>query len=231
MGTVTDSKHPTKTEQKWQAVLNVQGHNVHFKLDTGAEANVLPVTVFNQMKSVKLEKTKTLLCAFGEHQVIPLCTVTLDCTTAKGERLLFYVTDSAAVPILSHKACDDLNLIKRVYMNVNQPTKTPSLTKDRMRHEYKDVFTGVGEFDKVYHMELNPDAQGVIQPPRKIPYAIQPKLKEALDQLKVLNIIADVDEPTEWDSREEIWRPQAMFGSAITERRYQARAARHTKAV
>ena len=200
VGTVTDSKHPTKTEQKWQAVLNVQGHNVQFKLDTGAEANVLPITVFSRMKSVKLEKTKTLLCAFGEHQAIPLGTVTLDCITAKGdsERLLFYVTDSADVPILSHKACDYLNLIKRVYMN--KTTKTPSLTKDRMRHEYNDVFTGVGEFDKVYHMELNPDAQGVIQPPKKIPYAIQPKLKEALDRLKVQNIIADVDEPTEWVS-------------------------------
>ena len=63
-----------------------------------------------------------------------------------------------------------------------------------------DVFTGVGEYDKVDHMELNPDAQGVIQPPRKIPYAIQPKLKEALDQLKVQNIIAGVDKPTEWVS-------------------------------
>ena len=65
---------------------------------------MLPVTVFNRMKSVKLEKTKTLLCAF-RYQVIPLGTVTLDCTTAKGdsERLLFYVTDSADVPILSHK--------------------------------------------------------------------------------------------------------------------------------
>ena len=77
---------------------------------------MLPVTLFNRMKSVKLEKTKTLLCAFGEHQVIPLGAVTLDCTTSKGdsERLLFYVTDSANVPILSHKACDDLNLLKRV---------------------------------------------------------------------------------------------------------------------
>ena len=49
-------------------------------------------------------------------------------------------------------------------------------------------------------MELNPDAQGVIQPQRKIPYAIQPKLKEALDRLKVQNTITDVDKPTEWVS-------------------------------
>ena len=47
---------------------------------------------------------------------------------------------------------------------------------------------------------INLDAQGVIQPPRKILYAIQPKLKEALDRLKVQNIIADVDKPTEWVS-------------------------------
>ena len=138
------------------------------------------------------------MCSFGEHQVAPQGAVTLDCTTTKGdsERLLFYVTDSADVPVLSHKACDDLNLIKRVYMN----QQTHSLTKDRMINEYQDVFTGVGEFDKVYHMELNPDAQGVIQPPRTIPYAIQSTLKEALDRLKVPNTIADVNKPTEWVS-------------------------------
>ena len=46
--------------------------------------------------------------------------------------------------------------------------QTPSLTKDRLINEYQDMFTGVGEYDKVYHMELNRDAQGVIQPLRKI---------------------------------------------------------------
>ena len=119
--TVNTSQRPSK-----------QCHNVQFKLDIGAVANVLLVTVFSQVKSVKLEKTKALFCAFGEHHVVPLGTVTLNCTTEKGdsELLLFYVTDSADVPIMSHKACDDLNLVKRVY--VYKPMQTPSLTKDRM---------------------------------------------------------------------------------------------------
>ena len=57
MGTVKESK-ATKTEKKWQAVIHVNGngHIVNFKLDTGSEANVLPATVYKQMKSVKLEK-------------------------------------------------------------------------------------------------------------------------------------------------------------------------------
>ena len=93
----TDSKQATNTEQKWHAMLKVQGHNVQFKLATGAEANVLPVKVFNQIKSLKVEKTKIVLCAFGEHQVVPLGSITLDCTTAKGdsEQILFYLTESA----------------------------------------------------------------------------------------------------------------------------------------
>ena len=46
-------------------------------------------------------------------------------------------------------------------------------------------------------MELIANAQGVIQPARKFPYTIQPKVKEALDGLKGQNIIASVDIPTD----------------------------------
>ena len=73
------------------------------------------------------------------------------CTTDKGdtEQLLFCVTDSADVPLLGHKACDKLNLVKRVHMC--QPMREPqcsSLTKYQMISEYKDVFAGVGQYEK-----------------------------------------------------------------------------------
>ena len=199
VSTVKESK-ATKTEKKWQAVIHVNGHSVNFKLDTGSEANVLLATVCRQMKSVKLEQTKTLLYAFGEHQVVPLGTVKLDCTTEKGHNanLLYYVTSSTDVPILGSKACNDMNLVKRVY--ACQPRQCSSMTKEEMKQNYRDVFTGVGQYEKRYHMQINPDVKGVIQPPRKIPYATQPKLKVVLDTLKDQNIIADVDKPTEWVS-------------------------------
>ena len=48
VGTVTDRKHSTSTEQKCQAVINVQGKRIRFKLDTGSEANSLPTNVLNE---------------------------------------------------------------------------------------------------------------------------------------------------------------------------------------
>ena len=99
---------------------------------------MLPINVLKEIKSAKLEKTTTLLCAFGEHQVVPLVTVTLDGTTDNGdtEQLLFFVTDNADVPLLSHKACDKLNLVRRVYLcqPMRQPQR-PSLPKDEMISE------------------------------------------------------------------------------------------------
>ena len=116
MGTVTDSKHSTSTEHKMQAVINVHGKSVLCKHRLRGQS--VADKCAQEIKSAKLEKTTTLLCAFGDHQVVPLGTVTLDCTTDKGdtEQLLFFVTDSADVPLLGHKACDQLHLVKRVYL-------------------------------------------------------------------------------------------------------------------
>ena len=56
------------------------------------------------------------------------------------------------------------NLVKRVYLcqPMRQPQR-PSLTKDEMISEYKDVFTGVGQYEKEYNIELVANAQSVIQ--------------------------------------------------------------------
>ena len=81
-----------------------------------------------------------MLYAFGEQQVVPLGTVKLDCTTEKGhtENLLFYVTSSTDLPILGSKACNDMNLVKRVY--ACQPRQCSSMTKEEMKPNYRDVF-------------------------------------------------------------------------------------------
>ena len=81
---------------------------------------------------------------------------------------------------------------------------------------------------KEYNIQLI--ANLLIQPPRKTPYAIQPKVKEALDGLKAHTIIADVDKPTDSQLVENKSGALRWFGSATTERSHQARAARHTNA-
>ena len=52
-------------------------------------------------------------------------------------------------------------------------------------------------YEKEYHIAIKPNVQGVVQPPHKIPYALQPKSKKLLQILTDNCIIANVDEPTD----------------------------------
>ena len=72
------------------------------------------------------------------------------------------------------------------------------LTIDILMNEYEDVFTGVGELEHPYHMELKQDVQPVVQTTRKLPYTRVESLKKALDKLEKDGIVADVEQPTPW---------------------------------
>ena len=61
-----------------------------------------------------------------------------------------------------------------------------------------DLFTGYGLYEKEYHIAIEPNVEGVVQPPHKVPYALQPKSKKYLQTLTDNYVIADVDEPTDW---------------------------------
>ena len=184
------------TSDKWQAPVSVQGKTLMFKLDTGSHANVLPVELYHELRpNSSLQKTQTVLTAFGNTKIIPAGTATLECAVnAHKQRLKFYVTKAANVPILGQQACESLNLVKRV-----ETIETP-LTQEVLFQQYKDVFTGVGEYQEEYHIELDETVAPVIQPARKVPYARLQKLKETLDSLEKQNIIASVNKPTDWVS-------------------------------
>ena len=158
----------------------------------------LPLSTFRSLCSEPLRPTKTVLRGFGNNVVKPLGSATLNCLDAHGKpfRLLFYVTDAADVALLGSNACFQLNLLRLV----NTCTSSQSFTLPQMLHDYADIFSGFGLYETEYHIQLKPGAVGVIQPPRKIPYAIQPNLKETLAELQSCDIIADVDTPTSWVS-------------------------------
>ena len=51
------------------------------------------------------------------------------------------------------------------------------LTNDTLINDFQDVFTGVGELEQPYHIELRDDVQPVIQATRKLPYTRMERLK------------------------------------------------------
>lgn len=73
----------------------------------------------------------------------------------------------------------------------NSPMTLQSLTK-----KYSDVFEGTGLLQGKYKLDLDPSVTPVVHPPRKVPVAMREQLRNELQRLVDLNIIAPVTEPT-----------------------------------
>ena len=79
--------------------------------------------------------------------------------------------------ILGLKSCLDLNLISRLYsLNLNSKTAT----SEEILDSYSDVFEGLGCIPTEYKIRLDKNAKPVVNPPRKIPYALKNKVKNEL---------------------------------------------------
>ena len=64
--------------------------------------------------------------------------------------------------------------------------------------EFADLFTGVGCLSGEHHIVIDPSVKPVIHAARRVPLALQPKLRQTLDELVKSGIIVKRDEPTDW---------------------------------
>ena len=113
------------------------------KLDTGADANIIPYNTLNTLAlvaHVRLKLSTVYLTAFCNNQVSQLGVTDLD-VTSKGvtQKHAFYLTSTNGPVILSLSTCSDLNPI-----TVNNEVKNspPDANLRRtIRSEYLDVLS------------------------------------------------------------------------------------------
>uniref|UniRef100_A0A3B3DIW6 ribonuclease H n=1 Tax=Oryzias melastigma TaxID=30732 RepID=A0A3B3DIW6_ORYME len=190
-------------DDSWKETVTIKGVPVTFKLDTGADANVLPKSVYTKLPGApQLQPTKTVLVAFGGTRIHPDGVVSLECKTRKCKGVCdFLVSSYADKSILGGQACEELQLVKRVgtigTTKSPQPTKPPA-TKEELIEKYAEVFTGLGEFPGVHHIHTDPNVTPVIHACRNVPLSILEPLKKTLKDLQDRNVITPVNEPTDW---------------------------------
>nr|XP_037273548.1 uncharacterized protein LOC119165480 [Rhipicephalus microplus] len=106
----------------------------------------------------------------------------------------FFVVDDEIAVTLSGTVAEELGLLQRV-CSVDQ------IELYGTAKPYEDVFEGLGQLEGiVYHLKLKPGSQGVVKPARRIPIALQSKVKAELDRMETAGVIVKVTEPTEWAS-------------------------------
>lgn len=165
-----------KTEIKENACFTsfkLQGKTVQFKIDTGAQVNILPLSIYKKLSNVKLSKTSTSLTSYSgdKLKVKGKCSLYL-----KDKNCEFFVTDTNQSPLLGFKASNELGLIHvimTVQADVDDPVKS-----------FPKVFTGLGCLEKPYHIKIDSSVNPVINPPRKIPAALREKLKGTLKEIE-----------------------------------------------
>ena len=163
----------------------VNDFNITFKLDTGAQSNIIPIATFNKIKNnLKLLKTNTTLKADGGHNIdiVGKCNMTLSLRKKNLTCEFFIVNTKYTKPLLGLETCQDLSVI-----NVHHITIKPEI--DSLIKEYADVFKGLGKIEGEYHINLHQNAKPVIHPRRKVPTTILPKLKEIFNKLIRANVI------------------------------------------
>ncbi len=186
------------SQSAWFEQVSVDGHLTTFKLDTGAEANVLPLKTFQKLniRNSPLRPTNTTLIGYGNNRIKTEGKIILSCETTSQKRdLEFCVVDVESPPVLGLKACQQLSLVQRTIHSIG--TSSP-ITKEELISRYEDNFKGLGKFSEKYHIELDPTVKPVIHPPRKVPYSLQEKLKDTLDKLEKADVVAKVEQPTDW---------------------------------
>ena len=194
--TITSGKDQPDTA--YANVVTNTGDQIRFKLDTGAQANVILSSLYTRLKEKPpLGPSTSKLFGYSGKQLIVKGSITLDCSY-KGHTytVAFHILDtsSSSQPILGQQACLQLKIIKMV---LSVDSNTP-MTRDSVIKDYSQLFTGLGELEGEVTICLKEGATPVVHPARRVPHAIKGKLKEELDKMEETGVTEKVTIPMDW---------------------------------
>ena len=184
-------------DDAWTVDLSTNDTIINYKIDTGAQANILPYTEYIKLvKRPKLKKSNVMLSAYNNSNIPTKGSCILHIQHGnKTVPILFIVADIYSPPIIGLKTSQKLNLVKRIH-NINKKSnKIPDYLL-----EFSDCFGTLGCFSKTHHIYTDPDVKPSVNPPRKVPLALESKLYDELQRMIKLGVIVPVEEPTDWVS-------------------------------
>ena len=185
-----------------------------FKIDTGADGNLMPITMFMKLyPKISLEAlSKTVdkgitLYTYNNTPIKQYGTCSVKVSFKEKQKICkFYVVEHA-MAILGVSDSEKLGLVKvnfnmiqnkmlRLVHSVNIESEA---FKAKMESEYPELFKGIGCMDSEISIKLKEGAIPYVEPIRCVPHATQELLKMELDKLCKEGILhkVDISEPIE----------------------------------
>ncbi|XP_022162181.1 uncharacterized protein K02A2.6-like [Myzus persicae] len=186
-------------KNEWCKVFKVNGKEVNFKLDSGAEVNTLSERDCKKLNLMKLiKKSNIVLEVYGGFKMKPTGEVKAILTL--GDQKIeteFVVIDK----IYDSKSIIGLPMLKKFKLlkNVNVIDKSRNESDiNYFIENNRDIFEGVGCFPDVCKLTMKEGVTPKASVARRVPIKIKDKLKLKLEELVEKEIIAPADEPSEW---------------------------------
>ena len=187
---VSDDNNQDSWTKEYDIVNNGRRRNVKFKLDTGAQANILPMSVAKDL-GAEIKPSQARLVSYGGDPIRNYGRVILSINSQGDlQPVAFELVDEGRCPVLGLTTCVKLCIVRRV----------DGVTTEDIISEYDVCFKGIGRLDREHEIKIDPSVKPVVNRARRIPLSMTEKVKAELQKMEDWGIIAKVDEPTEWVS-------------------------------
>lgn len=159
---------------------------VGFKIDTGAEANIVTREIVESLGG-EIKPSTTTLVGYDKSVIQNVGQTLLKVRRGSQTNMTsFEVVDGHYPPILGLDSCIKFDIVKRV----------DSLTS--LLDEYPDVFDGIGCMSDEHSIQVDDSVAPVVHAARRVPISIMDKVQNELDSMEESDIIAKVDQPSQW---------------------------------
>ena len=175
-------------------------YETSFKLDTGAQVNILTLKVYQQLGAwAGAHYTEPVQLQWGQASRHWTVQSTVPVQNMSPQVLHFYVVDTRCASVLGLQACFSLQLIQ-LLLSVEHQHLTNTSSTEELLDKYKDVFDGLGLFPGEYHLNIDPSVPPVVHASQCIALALKPKLKEELDNMVKDDVLVKlgVNDHSDW---------------------------------
>jgi len=189
LGAVGD--HNALEGNPWAVTLQLRTKNVEFNIDTGAEVTVISEAVWRDIGQPSLLPSDRTLRGPDTHVLPATGKFTGKLRTGTHEAEEIYVVKGLNKPLLGQPAVAELKLVQRVAA-VNHEELSPM-------EQFPALFEGLGKLQGNYTIQLQEgDKPFALSTPRRVAIPLLKPVKQELQRMEQLGVIAKVEQPTEW---------------------------------
>ncbi|XP_028177969.1 uncharacterized protein LOC114365564 [Ostrinia furnacalis] len=161
-------------KKAWSENIEIEGHSVQCKLDSGADVSVMPIKVFNRINTnlnLKLRECNLKIESFAGEKVKPKGMISLRCKFKNFECYENFIVLDCSNVLLGLSGCIALNLIKRINnVEINKD-------KEKFIKENIEVFEGVGRLPGVFEFPVKNTDDQICHPSPRLPNSMLAPLK------------------------------------------------------